>query len=645
MLSEREERRWQRTESAIAFAGEISLRGLRERVVAELLFGLQQRTAEGTKTKPSELRRLADHLRAQQARSIETARLQGLINEVQTVASHFVAYARRQFSTPETERLKDVWDTAVFGYSGLLRFTAISQRWLREAVKVLIYNDLPLRRGKSAKQHCQVRINVVAMLSESLRLQRADGGADPRLLARTDMSAFLNRMGYLHAQGQLTANKRVRVVREVRRALSHLRALGLAKPGAALAGLGEDFTLFDADIPAEPEDNALGRDLPIEVVRVLCAYLEEFEAHSGVVMRTAVELLIDTGRRPDEICQLRLDCLERDGHGQPVLVYDNIKADRLDRRLPIPEASAAVIVAQQQRVRAWFPDEPAAQLKLLPTSTKNPHGRKAITESNLGTRHRLWVDALPEIEVPVTVIAEGTSQVLRVVFDKSRIVPYAYRHTYAQRHADAGVAVDVLRELMDHRHMVTSQGYYRVGETRRRAAVEKVASMQFDRHGARLWRRAEVLLDQEHLRRAVGTVAVPYGTCSEPTNVAAGGGECPVRFRCVGCAHFSTDISYLADLQAYLDGLLRSRERLTSAFPAEDWARAEAMPSQQEIDRIRRLITRIGADVGELPEPDRAEIAAAVAVVRRTRNTITSLGLPQTRQPIPDLRPDRTATR
>lgn len=31
----------------------------------------------------------------------------------------------------------------------------------------------------------------------------------------------------------------------------------------------------------------------------------------------------------------------------------------------------------------------------------------------------------------------------------------------------------------------------------------------------------------------------------EPSNVVAGGGACPLRFRCVGCDHYSTDISYL----------------------------------------------------------------------------------------------------
>ncbi|MFE9484728.1 hypothetical protein ACFYNM_39880 [Streptomyces spororaveus] len=80
--------------------------------------------------------------------------------------------------------------------------------------------------------------------------------------------------------------------------------------------------------------------------------------------------------------------------------------------------------------------------------------------------------------------------------------------------------------------------------------------------GTRVWRKAQSLLDSEHVRRAIGEVSVPYGVCQEPSNVAAGGQSCPIRFRCVGCDHFRTDVSYLPDLQAYLADLLRSRERL-----------------------------------------------------------------------------------
>jgi len=204
------------------------------------------------------------------------------------------------------------------------------------------------------------------------------------------------------------------------------------------------------------------------------------------------------------------------------------------------------------------------------------------------------------------------------------------------------VPIDVLRELMDHLNLITTQGYDRVGEQRRRDAVDRVTAMQFDRHGNRTWTNAKKLLDSEHLRRAVGEVAVPYGMCSEPTNVAPGGEDCRVRFRCVGCAHFSTDVSY-PDLEGYLDDLLRTREKLLSFLDADEWARNDAMPSDEEITRIRRLIARIRADVDDLSDVERTQILEAVSVVRRARNGVVRLNMPSIRQPVPTVRPDRTA--
>ena len=106
-------------------------------------------------------------------------------------------------------------------------------------------------------------------------------------------------------------------------------------------------------------------------------------------------------------------------------------------------------------------------------------------------------------------------------------------------------------------------------------------------------------------------------------------------------AEIRPDASYLPDLQAYLDDLLRNRERLLAATDVEEWARAEAMPSEEEIRRIRRLISRIKADLGELPAEDRAQVEQAVAAVRRHRTVM--LGMPRIRQPLPDVRPERSA--
>ena len=79
--------------------------------------------------------------------------------------------------------------------------------------------------------------------------------------------------------------------------------------------------------------------------------------------------------------------------------------------------------------------------------------------------------------------------------------------------------VDVLAGLLDHRNLNITRRYYRVEETRRREAVDKVTARSFDRHGNRIWREAAALLESEHARYAIGEVAVPYGTCTEPSNV------------------------------------------------------------------------------------------------------------------------------
>ena len=207
---------------------------------------------------------------------------------------------------------------------------------------------------------------------------------------------------------------------------------------------------------------------------------------------------------------------------------------------------------------------------------------------------------------------------------------YAYRHSFAQRHADAGTPVDVLRDLMGHRSMSTTQGYYSITAKRTRAAVDALAAFQFDRAGNRVWRQARALLDSEHQRLAVGQVAVPFGACSEPSNVQAGGGACPFRFRCLGCGHFRSDPSYLPELRDSLDTLLRTRERVRSACDLEEWARTDAMPSEQEITRLRQLIRRAEADLGQLSDADRSQITQAVETVRAMRRSV-HLGMPAIR--------------
>jgi hypothetical protein len=67
-------------------------------------------------------------------------------------------------------------------------------------------------------------------------------------------------------------------------------------------------------------------------------------------------------------------------------------------------------------------------------------------------------------------------------------------------------------------------------------------------------------------------------------------------------------VSYLPDLQAYLDDLLRNRERLLATNDLDDWARTEATPSDEEISKIRRLIARINTGLNKLAPDQREQV-------------------------------------
>lgn len=195
----------------------------------------------------------------------------------------------------------------------------------------------------------------MAHLSDSLRLQRQDRG-DLTTLTRTDITAFCNRMAYLVDMGNKSLRARITQLCHIKRLFSQMRAAGLTRRGEPLQGLPDDFVLTDADIPARPDDEEAGKDLPVEVMRHLAEHLPDLDEWSCPEVRVAIELLMDSGRRPDEIARLGYDCLERDVDGKPVLVYYNFKARRNGRRLPIAEATAGVVAQQQERVRARFPD-------------------------------------------------------------------------------------------------------------------------------------------------------------------------------------------------------------------------------------------------------------------------------------------------
>jgi hypothetical protein len=86
------------------------------------------------------------------------------------------------------------------------------------------------------------------------------------------------------------------------------------------------------------------------------------------------------------------------------------------------------------------------------------------------------------------------------------------------------------------------------------------------------------------------TVAVPFGKCSNPQNVAAEGHGCPIRHQCFGCASFSSYPSYLPEMRRRLLDLKAIRARVDAFDGAAEWAKRDARPSDEEIEALQRHI-------------------------------------------------------
>jgi integrase len=111
----------------------------------------------------------------------------------------------------------------------------------------------------------------------------------------------------------------------------------------------------------EPNEDEIGKALPEPVIAQLDANLDLLgpSGRGGVLTavdlqamhRAVYQILRDTGRRPGEVTSLSVDCVEVIG-GQHNLIYDNHKAARKGRRLPITAATAAIIAQwRQHRLR------------------------------------------------------------------------------------------------------------------------------------------------------------------------------------------------------------------------------------------------------------------------------------------------------
>lgn len=598
---------------------QFSLAGLTETVRYELLYCLCQRDELPPPLDPMQVRIVVTRLSgAASVRELDleavcesggmqyNAAAKGLVRDL----GRHLAQAWSRFSGVDPYA-GDCWEVGPLGLfpngsrryparTGVVDFGPIGALWLREVAKAWARSTRPyLQNLRQAIKACTLASTVLA----------ASGRAEPRLLGAGEFARVGEALStHRRDDGSLySASFRNVLLSRFREVVDFGRADGL---------MGEVPDSFSSArrsrVVTEANEDEIGKALPETVIGQLDAHLhllgpsgrmgpiaaEDLQA----MHRTIYRILRDTGRRPGEVASLLVGCVEViDGHHN--LVYDNHKAGRLRRRLPIT-ADTAEVIASWERRRQGLAMPPSSARWLFPSPLlRATRSAGHLTSSGIGAEFRAWVRKIGTIDGEV--LGDDGHP---APFERSRIIPYAFRHTYAQRHADAGVPVDVLRELLDHVSVQTTMGYYSVSLKRKRLAISTVGSLAFDANA-----NAAPFTDPLAYERA--SVSVPFGNCTEPANVRAGGGHCPIRFQCAGCSFYRPDPSYLPALESHLASLRADRETAL----AMDAAPYVLSNLSAEIDAFARVAEAMRHRLDELAPDERAEVEAASRLLRRVR--------------------------
>ena len=603
--------------------------GLPPLVVHQFLYGVQRAIGDGVRLKRGDMSAVCADLRRMDVADMRDA------TPTRTLSRRFVAYTVTELGAGLGDRNQelesDAWRLRLWGRGNTtLDFAVIPQTWLRQAVKrwtaTSLANDLHT-------SHVQRQIGALRRFSE--HLARVAPAATPTDLDQRAKERYLAELRLDEAAGRITSYVRNAFVRNLARFLREAATTGMCDPDGPLAGMAGSFQIRAEEIPkrrtsGDAEDE-VGRSLPEAIIAQLLDPANL--ALLTPMWQRLVRIAIDTGRRPDEICRLRHNCVDHDlflgddgtQERLPVLLHDQPKVKRTGVRLPITADTAAVIAEQQAAARAEHPNTAPDHLALFPRRCRNPHGIKATSADTYGFILVFWRDS--GLSLVDAALRDGTIEPILdaggqvTCFPNAAVFAYAFRHTWAQRHIDAGVPVAVLAELMGHRNINTTQAYYRIRTQQKREALDQVTRFTLTVRGTVLTGAASRSQSQ---RVELGSVGVPMGSCVEASNVKAHGRACPFRHRCFGCAHFRTDLSHLPDLRAYLNQLLVAREELADANPdIAEWARRAAMPSDEEIATVRGLIDACEALLDQLPPDERQELLRHIETLREARQHLT----------------------
>jgi integrase len=473
----------------------------------------------------------------------------------------------------DNEYPRDLWQLHRLGYLAAgatrqLNFTDIGQHWLVDCAKRWLRWRLTVEEKS---------INTV--IADQMALRRlstflTETGQAQHSIRQLTRPLIEQYVASLHEQGELAAS----TIRDNISAIAvFLRALQDHEDWAP--DLPRNAVIYSSDYPRM--DPLRARGLNTHVMTQVRAHLPDWPHQDG---RFLTELMIATGLRLGDACELGYDPLVFDNDANPYIRYWNHKMRR-EAYVPISTALLDRIRAQQQRTTQRFPEPtaaylatpaprtlPYAGLKLTPRTSRNPDGTRPFARGTYQQQLRIF---------------QTTAQIADEAGRPVTITAHQWRHTFATGLVNRGVRLEVVKQLLDHASLEMSSHYARLLDTTIRTEWEAGRGPDDD-YGHLL------PTDVQWANRA--RTALPNGHCGLPRQQS-----CDHSNKCLSCPVFITTSHDLPahEEQRHRTLTLISQFDQTGQTKMADQNRVVLEQLDLRIEQIRQgLAAKAGHDAG-----------------------------------------------
>lgn len=404
------------------------------------------------------------------------------------------------------------WDAGRLGVParrgrGTARFGAISREWLRDPVKRWSRFRLATGCAFATIDAGALALTRFSRFLAAHQPQAADAGGITRAVLEDYMS-WLVTEGYSASTRALS--------------LSMIRVFfGACHRHGWLPGLAASATVYVEELPFHHDE--IARFIPEFVM----AQLESDEALAKIphpATRNLVVVIMETGLRGGDACNLLFNPVLTDSSGWPSLRFEAVKV-RAEQLIPLSAKAAAAIRAQQDYVRRHWP---AGSPWPFPGIAGNDDGSRPYSHSNFTKQLTHWQR--------ITGLHDETGQPVTVT-------AHQFRHTLGTRLINSGVPQYVAQKLLGHASPHMTSHYAKIHDATIWEEFDRYQAQRVNIYGETIgYDPDSPAASAEWVKHNLNRIrdSLPNGYCGRPAQQ-----DCPHPNACLACPDFQTTPVFL----------------------------------------------------------------------------------------------------